>query len=157
MMLVRCTRLLVALVLASVVTLPVAAQNTAPAGADLAVRKTADTRSARVGDSVTYTITLTNRGPEDALNVLLGEGAPDELGVTAVDCHGGTPVSQFAGACRYGRLARGEAATMTVVATVTFDATPGERVTNTAFVAESSAPDPRGRNNQDEATIRIVA
>jgi uncharacterized repeat protein (TIGR01451 family) len=125
--------------------------------ADLAVKKTAATKTARVGDTVTYTITVKNRGPAAAFNVLVGEGAPDQLGVTAVDCAGGTPVPQFAGACRYDRLAAGETATMTVVATVTLDATPGTLVTNQAFVAESSAPDPAPGNNAGSATIKIVA
>jgi uncharacterized repeat protein (TIGR01451 family) len=70
--------------------------------ADLAVRKTA-----WVGDSVTYATAVKNREPAAAFNVLVGEGAPDQLGVTAVDCGGGTPVPQFAGACRYDRLAAG--------------------------------------------------
>jgi uncharacterized repeat protein (TIGR01451 family) len=126
-------------------------------GADLVVKKMADTRTAHMGDSVTYMITLTNRGPETATNVLLGEEAPDELGPTASDCGGGTPVGQFAFACRYESLAKGETVTATFVATITPDATPGELVTNMAFIAEASSPDPRPRNNEDSATIKIVS
>jgi uncharacterized repeat protein (TIGR01451 family) len=126
-------------------------------GADLVVRKTADRRTAHVGDSVTYTITLTNRGPETATNILLGEGAPDELGPTAFDCGVGTPVGQFAFACHFESLAKGETVTATFVAMITPDAAQGELVTNTAFVAEASSPDPRPRNNEDSTTIKIVS
>jgi uncharacterized repeat protein (TIGR01451 family) len=126
-------------------------------GADLVVKKTADTHTAHVGDSVIYTITLTNRGPVTTTNVLLGEGAPDALGFTAPDCGGGTHVAQFSFACLYESLAKGETVTVTVMATITPDAHPGEDVTNTAFVAEASALDPRPRNNEDSATIKIVA
>jgi uncharacterized repeat protein (TIGR01451 family) len=147
---------IVLLTLVLLAGLPLSAQ-TARVGADLVVKKTADRRTAHVGDSVTYTITLTNRGPETATNVLLGEGAPDELGPTAFDCGGGTPVGQFAFACRYESLAKGETVTATFVATITPDAAPGEQVTNTAFVAEASTPDPRPRNNEDSATIKILS
>ena len=63
------------LVVAAPVALPVPAA-AASAGADLAVVKVADRVTAREGDSVTYTITLTNTGPKKATRVLLGEGAP---------------------------------------------------------------------------------
>ena len=46
----------------------------ARAGADLVVKKTADTRTAQISDIVTYMITLTNRGPDAVTNVLLREG-----------------------------------------------------------------------------------
>lgn len=44
--------------------------------ADLRVTKTADRLSARVGDTVTYTVIVSNYGPDDALSVV----AVDELG-----------------------------------------------------------------------------
>lgn len=61
------------------------------------------------------------------------------------------PVPQFAGACRNDRLDDGETATMTVVqAVVTLDVALGTRVTNRAFVAESSAPDPEPGNTRQQ-------
>jgi len=133
----------------------------AAAGADLAVTKVADRATARVGDSVTYTITLTNNGPKKASGVLLGEGAPDQLGVTAYDCGGGTPVLQGAFTCRYDRLARGQTVTATFVATVTPDAQPGMQVANLAEAYFEACPDrscgdPDYSNNSGTATITIV-
>jgi len=133
----------------------------AAAGADLAVTKVADRATARVGDSVTYTITLTNNGPKKATGVLLGEGAPDQLGVTAYDCGGGTPVLQGAFTCRSDRLARGQSVTVTFVAYVTTDAQPGMEVANLAeayFAAcpDRSCGDPNYSNNSATATITIV-
>ena len=133
----------------------------AAAGADLSVTKVAHSATARVGDSVTYTITLTNNGPKKATGVLLGEGAPDQLGVTWYDCGGGTPVLQGSFTCRYDRLARGETVTATFVATVTPDATPGMQVANLAEAYFSACPDrscgdPDYSNNVATATITIV-
>jgi uncharacterized repeat protein (TIGR01451 family) len=133
----------------------------AAAGADLAVAKVADRATARVGDNVTYTIRLTNNGPKKATGVLLGEGAPDQLGVTAYDCGRGTPVSQGSFTCRYDRLAKGETVTATFVATVTPDARPGMEVANLAeayFAAcpDRSCGDPNYSNNSGTATILIV-
>jgi uncharacterized repeat protein (TIGR01451 family) len=133
----------------------------AAAGADLSVAKAADTDTAQVGDSVTYTITLTNNGPKKATGVLLGEGAPDQLGVTSFDCGSGTPVSQGAFTCRYDRLGKGETVTATFVATVTPDARPGMEVANLAeayFAAcpDRSCGDPNYSNNVGTATILIV-
>ena len=133
----------------------------AAAGADLAVAKVADRATARVGDSVAYTITLTNNGPKKASGVLLGEGAPDQLGVTSYDCGRGTPVLQGAFTCRYDRLARGETVTATFVAVVTLDAQPGDEVANLAEAYFEACPDrscgdPDYSNNSGTATITIV-
>jgi uncharacterized repeat protein (TIGR01451 family) len=130
--------------------------------ADLSVAKVADRTMARVGDEVTYTITLTNNGPKKATGVLLEEGAPDELGVTtSIDCGGGTHVPQGAFTCRFDRLARGETVTVTFVAIVTPDASPGEEVTNRAEAYFEACPDrscvdPDYSNNVGTATITIV-
>jgi len=79
------------------------------------------------------------------------------LDPTAFDCGDETPAGQFALACRYESLAKGDTVTATFAATITPDAAPGEHVTNTAFVAEASTPDPGPRNNEDSATIKILS
>jgi len=114
-----------------------------------------------VGDSVTYTITLTNNGSKKASGVLLGEGAPDQLGVTSYNCGRGTPVMQGAFTCRFDRLARGETVTVTFEAYVTTDAQPGDEVANLTEVYFEACPDrscgdPDYSNNVATATITIV-
>jgi uncharacterized repeat protein (TIGR01451 family) len=131
------------------------------AGADLAITKVADRATAHVGDSVTYTISLTNHGPKRATDVLLGEGAPDQLGVTAYDCGVGTPVQQGAFTCRYDRINKGQTVTATFVATVTLDASPGMTVTNLAEAYFEACPDrscgdPDYSNNTGTAAITII-
>ncbi len=133
----------------------------AAAGSDLSVTKVADRDEARVGDSVAYTITLTNNGPKNATGVLLGEGAPDQLGVTSFDCGKGVHVPQGAFTCRYERLRKGETATATFVATVTPDASPGMEVSNLAEAYFERCPDrtcgdPDYGNNAGTATITII-
>jgi uncharacterized repeat protein (TIGR01451 family) len=138
-------------------TLPASAAT----GSDLSVTKVADRTTARVGDSVTYTITLTNNGPKKAVGVMLGEGAPDQLGVTSFDCGGGEHIPQGAFTCRYDRLARGETVTATFAATVTPDASPGTEVSNLAEAYFERCPDRSCGdrdygNNSGTATITIV-
>ena len=47
-------------------------------GADLALTKTADRKSVRIGENVTYTITLTNRGPAPATDMEFGDSVPEQ-------------------------------------------------------------------------------
>ena len=61
--------------------------------ADLAVAKTVTTSSpyspnVEAGDSLTYTVTLTNKGPYDARSVVLSDSAP--AGVTFTGCTAST-------------------------------------------------------------------
>jgi uncharacterized repeat protein (TIGR01451 family) len=99
-----------------------------PQQADLQVSKTVDNPTPNVGDTITYTVTLTNNGPDDA------------TGVTVLDVLS-TRVS-----FRSSRLGRGSydpATGIWTVGTVAVGATETLIITNTA--AASRAPGARAR------------
>ena len=63
---------------------PVTANNTAtstsnPLSADLSVTKTVSSPTPNVGDTISYTVTVTDNGPNDATNVTLGDPLPAGL------------------------------------------------------------------------------
>jgi len=82
---------------------------------DLSVTKTVNNATANVGDTVTFTITATNNGPDNATNVVVTENIPSGYTVTSVTPSNGTwgvPTWTI------GNLANGASETLTVVATV---------------------------------------
>jgi uncharacterized repeat protein (TIGR01451 family) len=59
-----------------------AAQETA----DLQITKVASSKTVRVGETVTYTVTLTNLGPGVATGVVFGDSMPDQLNLVESTC-----------------------------------------------------------------------
>ena len=47
--------------------------------ADLSLTKTADRKNVKIGQSITFTITVTNLGPDTATDVYFGDSLPDPL------------------------------------------------------------------------------
>ena len=130
---------------------PVAAQE---ATADLALTKSADRKYVKIGHTITFTITVTNLGPDTATGIYFGDSLPDPLNFVSSSCSGGT-IS--AGACAVESLAVGESATITLVATpISNPAQSERRFTNTAFIAESTSFDPNPHNNTASLHLRIV-
>ncbi len=116
--------------------------------ANLSVQAGAAPDPVTVGQNVTYTITLTNKGPDTAHNVKLLDELPGQL--TFVSCkatEGGT--CEGAGnnrAVTFPSLTSGAAATVTIVATVNEDLTEGT-VVNNAVRVESPTPDAGTHDN----------
>lgn len=109
--------------------------------ADLAVSKTVNDTNVTVGDTVAFTVEVTNNGPDAATNV-----AVDELLGTGLDFQSAT-VSQGTydnetSTYAVGTLASDETATLTLTATI-------ESADDTANAAEvtSDTPDPNDPNN----------
>jgi uncharacterized repeat protein (TIGR01451 family) len=119
--------------------------------ADLQIAKVAGSKTVRVGNTVTYTVTLTNLGPGVATNVVFGDSLPDQLNLVNSTCGS---VSAF---CSLGALPPGASATLIIVATpITNLARNERRISNTAFVAESATTDPDLSNNQASTIVRVV-
>ncbi len=119
----------------------------APGEADLALAKVVDEDEPTVGDQVTFTVTLTNNGPEDAADITVSDPEPDGLTFGSVTSETGG--SYDAGVWTVAALASGGSIDLTIVATVTRTGTS----TNTATVTASSRPDSNTDNNTASATV----
>ena len=123
----------------------------AQGAADLQIAKIADKRTVKIGETVTYTITLTNLGPDVATDIVFGDPIPDQLNLVSSTCGN---VSAF---CTVASLDRGASVTLAVVATPIANLAHSERrVTNSAFIEESSSTDPNTANDVASVTIRVV-
>ncbi len=127
--------------------------------ADLAIAKIASASTVDVGRDVTFTLTVTNHGPDAAKSVLVRDIMP--VDVTLVSCttsadgtcdpHGsgdGTLVIRFP------ELAAGETGTATIVATLNVNVPNGTVIANTAVVV-TNITDPVSANNV--AVARFIA
>ena len=132
---------------------PVLSNNTAtaletPQQADLAVTKAVSKPTPNVGDTIAYTVRVTNNGPNSATNVTLNDLLP--AGVTFVAA--GTTATQGAyngatGLWTVGTLAITASATLTIMATIVSQ----NATTNTAAVSHSDQFDPVAENNSASA------
>ena len=126
--------------------------------ADFAITKTASPITVPVGTNVTYTVTITNNGP-DAASAVITDSLPSST--TFVSC-----VATGGGVCggsvnhrtvTFSSLANGQTETVTIVAQTSSKLINGASIANTASVSNSSAVDPNPANNSATATVTIVA
>lgn len=117
--------------------------------ADLAVTKVADNSTPNMGSNVTFTITATNNGPDDATNVTVQDALPN--GYTLVSA---TPSTGTWAAPNWtiGNLANGASQTLAIVATVKTTGT----YANTATISGTQY-DPTSSNNSSTSTPVPVA
>ena len=122
--------------------------------ADLGVSKTVDDPAPPEGDTVTYSVTVTNAGPSTATVVQLSDSLP--LGVTFVSANPtqGT-YDGVTGDWFVGTLGVGSNATLTLQASVDA-ATAGNTITNTAGVTYLSQYDPNAGNTSASVDITPV-
>jgi uncharacterized repeat protein (TIGR01451 family) len=147
---VRCLTLVLLLVLAAL-AVPAGAS---AASADLRVTKTGSPDAVSPNADITYTITVTNLGPDSATGVSLTDDVPTHTTFkSAVQDNGPTftlaspafgSTGQFSAAVA--TLASGASAQFTLVVTVDEDAPATSTIFNTASVS-SSTPDPDSAND----------
>ncbi|MEM8963414.1 MAG: IPTL-CTERM sorting domain-containing protein [Acidobacteriota bacterium] len=120
--------------------------------ADLVVVKTADPTIVPVGQSLVYTITVTNQGTADATNVVFVDTLP--LNVDFVSVAPESQCNHLAGIvnCTWPLIAFGDTETVEIVVIPTL---PGD-LFNVAF-AEADQIDPVPANNEDDAIAVVVA
>ena len=125
--------------------------------ADLALAMSAPANGF-TGSTISFTLTVSNLGPNDAASVVVTDNLPPELAFRSCSASGGG-VCGGAGNARtvtFPSMASGAAATITLDADVPCSTSPGTIVVNTAGVAAASPPDPDGTNNTASATVNIV-
>jgi uncharacterized repeat protein (TIGR01451 family) len=116
--------------------------------ADLEISKADSPDPVTVGDNLTYTITVTNRGPDAATNVVVTDTLPS--GVTFVSASSGCVHAAGVVTCNLGNIPAGGFVTITIVVTVT---APGT-ISNTATVT-SDTLDPNTANNSDAEPTEV--
>lgn len=121
--------------------------------ADLSVTKSASANPVGVRSALTYTLTATNLGPQQASGVTLTDTLPAGVGLVAVTTSVGS-CSAAAGTvtCLVGFLASGTSATVTI--TVTTPVSPGPIVNTAGIAAQQTDPDPA--NNSVSLTTSVL-
>jgi uncharacterized repeat protein (TIGR01451 family) len=120
---------------------------------DLVVVKDA-TSPTPLNGTVTYTMTVTNKGPDTATNVQLADPAP--AGITYLSVNPGTPTCTVTASlltCSLGTLAVGESRQVTLTARATL---AGQH-TNTATVTGSGGRETNPADNVDNAVTVVPA
>jgi uncharacterized repeat protein (TIGR01451 family) len=133
--------------------------------ADVLVTKTNASASVVSGGSTSYTIVVSDAGPDAANGAVVTDPAVAGLAKTAVSCAGESggavcpaspTVAQLESGLAIPTLPAGSSVTFTVTANVT--AGVGASVTNTATVAvPAGATDPDSTNNQASDTDTVIA
>lgn len=121
--------------------------------ADISVTKTADTENVEVGDILTYTIVVSNAGPNTAQGVTLTDLLPTVLINQQYSTNNGGIWRSWESPYLIGNLAMGVSRTILVRGVVSDAATIGQ-ITNTATVS-SVTPDQDESNNTDSVTTTI--
>lgn len=128
---------------------PVAAQEEA----NLYLSVTADRTRVKIGEEVTYTLTLTNLGQAQAGNVTFGVSLPDQLNWVSFSCMtpGGDPMH-----CNLDNLASGATVRATLVAAPISYYGRQERSVTAFFSTQADTPDPDSTNNHVYVKVRMV-
>jgi uncharacterized repeat protein (TIGR01451 family) len=118
--------------------------------ADLAITKVDSADPSRAGRNLTYTITVTNNGPNPSTGVTVSDTLPAGLTARSTAASQGSCSGSTAISCSLGDLAVGASATVTIVVRPSEAGT----ITNSASVS-GGQPDPDSANNTatQETTI----
>jgi uncharacterized repeat protein (TIGR01451 family) len=121
--------------------------------ADLGISLDASPDSAPVSSNFSFTITVTNRGPASAANVIITNILPSALSVVSVQPPAGAIVSQIGSVitCNLGTMNTNSSATLMIVAEANVDGV----YTNTASV-DSTTLDVNAANNSANVAITII-
>ncbi|HSG61876.1 MAG TPA: DUF11 domain-containing protein, partial [Pseudomonadales bacterium] len=118
--------------------------------ADLSISKSVDKIQPDLNDVVTYTISVTNQGPDAATGVVVNESLPQ--GLEFISNSGAGSYDAANGTWTIGNMANGETATLTLTAKVLTTDT----ITNIVTVSGDQV-DPDGSDNTDNAKVGAKA
>ncbi|MBU5299074.1 DUF11 domain-containing protein [Clostridium sporogenes] len=125
--------------------------------ADISVVKTAITKQVRPGDTVVYTIVVSNAGPSDAQNVVLTDTIPPEIIRPEFSIDGGVTFNPWPGSLDIGTLPAGASRTIIIRGKVVSSNTKCKCITTITNIARvtSTTPDLNLSNNTSTATIKV--
>jgi uncharacterized repeat protein (TIGR01451 family) len=150
------------MLLAAAVLLALVARGSSPSPAqaapvdpaDLSITKSDSPDPIAEDAQLTYTIRVTNEGPDPAINVVVTDDLPSELDfVSATSTAGSCDNQGNKVTCNLGDLANAATATVTIKATVKKSAKT--QISNTASVTSDTA-DPQTNNNSDTETTKVT-
>ncbi len=124
-------------------------------GSDLSITKAVDETTPDAGQTITYTITVHNDGPNDATNVIVTDVLP--AGVEYVSTDGGESYATSTGKWTVGALANDASKSLTIVVRVTGEA--GQSIENSASVSNenqnASEADDNATNNVSAVSFTV--
>ena len=119
---------------------------------DVGLAKSVDRARASIGNTLTYTLAVTNNGSTPNSAAVITDTLP--AGVTFVASASGCTAAGATVTCNVGALAAGQTRAFTFTATVDSSVAPGTRLLNTASVTTPGDRDPT--NNEDDAETEVV-
>ena len=122
---------------------------------DLGLAKTVDDERPDEGDSVTYTLVLTNAGPTNATGVRVSEPLTNGLTYASHSAGQGT-YDSLSGVWDVGALDVGATAELQITATID-EGTSGTAITNRARISGADMADLLPADNAAEAVIQVVS
>jgi uncharacterized repeat protein (TIGR01451 family)/fimbrial isopeptide formation D2 family protein len=125
------------------------------ARADLGIVKTAEPATVVAGETLTYTLVVSNAGPSAARPVTVTDVLPSEVSFVSCSRDGTCDIAGNAVTITFPSLSVGQSQLITIVATVSAGVPSGTIITNTAVVT-SSTPDPNPINNTDDVTTPVT-
>ena len=122
--------------------------------ADISVVKSASPNPVTAGDILTYTLIVSNAGPDEAQNVMLTDAIPGDLTDVEYSVDNGATFNPWSGSYPIGTLSVGESKRIIIRGTVS--RTASGIIRNTAVV-DSTTFDPDTDNNTSTVTTDIAA
>ena len=138
-----------------IAALPMNAFAQAAPSADIVVSKSGD-EAVALGGQITYSLTVYNAGPDDAVNIVLTDALPAHT--SFVDASTNTGSVSFDGTTltvNVGTLAFDTTATATLIVRVDQDTPRGTTISNTVN-GTSDTPDPETSNNSATAFTAVI-
>jgi uncharacterized repeat protein (TIGR01451 family) len=123
--------------------------------ADMAIVKTVDNATPQVGDTVHYTLTVSDLGPDIASGVMATDTLPSGLTFENATASVGSYASST-GTWNVITMTPGQTETLDIAAMVNAG-TAGDTITNTGYVTQASPADPDLANNSSSVSITVQA